>query len=764
MGKAQSGKISISGQTIDSVKNEPLPFVQLAIYELDSESPVTGTTSDIDGNFSLNINKGTYRIELSSVGYKKVKIIEKFISSVSMGTVGLSEDVKVMDEVVVEANEVKRPVVSTIEGLEIRPDQTLSNTGGTLLDILRNTPSVRVSDDGSVSLRGSGSTNILINGRNSSLTSDLEQIPASAIKNIQIINNPNARYDAQAAGGVINIKLKQGGDNGSSLNTEVTGGTRRRHATTIRGTHANDKFKVYGGYTYRNFPSIGNNWTERLTYDDNLKLLQFGERERQDVEHTFNAGADFFFGQNKITYEGVLNTETESSLEDNRARVTNIETDALRTQYIRSNTEDEDNLTYDNALIYERLFKDSREFKFLVSVSNRDELETQNIDVYQNIFERDELADATPNGRERSFNDQIRNTTIIQSDYIQEFDFAKLEVGYKSTFRKFDTDYTYEIFNNATNNWVNQVNISNHFIYSDQVHAGYFLLNKKLANFNITAGARVEGTIVNTELLETNETNRQAYIDLFPSLQMSYNTSDINSFKMTYSRRIDRPSGWRLNPFPDVSDSLNVRIGNANLQPEYVNSFEVGHMYNPGKVSLTTNLFYRRVDNQVDWIVEVIDGISYRGPQNLLSSDNYGLEMIGSWDIAKWWQINGSFSFFGVQVDGTNLDNSFTNQGQSWYVKFNSDFHLPWDIDLQITGNYEAPEIEAQGSDREIYYLDASLQRDFFEEKLGLNLSYRDLFNTRVFRGENFGSSFEQRFLYNRETRILLVTLSYNII
>ncbi len=122
----------------------------------------------------------------------------------------MREDVKLMEAVVVEAKEIKRPITTTMEGLEVRPDQTISNTGGSALDVLRNTPSVRVNDDGSISIRGSNSTNILIDGRNSALGADLEQIPASAIKSIQVINNPNAKYDASAAGGVLNIKLKKG--------------------------------------------------------------------------------------------------------------------------------------------------------------------------------------------------------------------------------------------------------------------------------------------------------------------------------------------------------------------------------------------------------------------------------------------------------------------------------------------------------------------------------------------------------------------------
>ena len=246
-------------------------------------------------------------------------------------------------------------------------------------------------------------------------------------------------------------------------------------------------------------------------------------------------------------------------------------------------------------------------------------------------------------------------------------------------------------------------------------------------------------------------------------MQLAYHLNENNTFKSTYSRRIDRPNAWRLNPFPDYADSLNVRVGDPNLQPEFINSFELGHMYQNGGFTLTTNAFYRKINGQVDWIVRVEDGISYRGPKNLNTADFYGLEFINTTEITNWWNLNASYSIFESIIDGTNLDDSFTNRGLSWYAKVTTDISLPLGINLQFTGNYFAPEIEAQGRDLARYYIDGSLQRYFLDKKLTISASFRDIFDTRNFSGENFGPGFQQTFTRKGETRIVLLTASYNI-
>jgi outer membrane cobalamin receptor len=762
----------VEGVISDPDSGKVIPFAQIAFYEGESSTPITGGSSDVKGNFTIGIKPGDYRMVVSFVGYQDYEQnITVPASGLNVGEIALSIEEEIMDEVIVEGNEVRRPVLTTMEGLEIKPDQTIANVGGTLLDILRNTPSINVTDDGSVSLRGSGSTNVLIDGRNSALATDLEQIPASAIESVEIINNPNAKYDASADGGVINIKLKRGEDLGTTGRAELTMGTRMRTNANINLSQRTTNYAIYGGYSFRQWPRVGSRETERISSfnGENELFRQEQESRNEDTEHTINYGGDYFWGQNKLSLEGVFNTETESDFQSSRAFIQNRDTEDFLTRYVRNNNESEENYTYDNALIYEREFKDKNKFfRASASVSIRDQVENQLIDIFNNTLE---IEGRDPNRIEGSTTDEFRNTSVLQVDYATPLLSGLLETGYKSIFRKFDNDYKYGLGNPETQNFQSYDSISNRFIYQDQIHALYGIYSDSLPGFNYAIGLRAEQTILENELSNVNTSlvaaedlnNSQDYLDFFPSVQLAYYLNERHILKTTYSRRIDRPSGWRLNPFPDFADSLNVRVGEPNLQPEYINSFELGHMYQNGAITLTTNAFYRRVNGQVDWIVRVEDGISYRGPQNLNTSDLYGLEFINTTQISDWWNLNASYSIFESRIDGTNLDDSFTNRGLSWYAKVTTDLSLPLGFNLQFTGNYFAPEIEAQGRDLARYYLDGSLQRYFLDKKLSVSASFRDLFDTRNFRGENFGPNFNQTFTRKRETQIVLITASYSL-
>ncbi|MBK6263482.1 TonB-dependent receptor [Marivirga sp. S37H4] len=759
--QAFTQSFTVKGTVISEESEKPLPYAQVAFYPSGSDDISAGSTTDGQGEFSVQLAPGKYRFMVSFVGYEDfTRDIEVASEDANLGKIAISKNVEVMEEVTVEGDEVvRKPILTTMEGMEIRPDQTIANIGGTLLDILRNTPSVNVSDDGAVSLRGSGSTNVLIDGRNSALATDLEQIPASAIEKVQIINNPNARYDAESDGGVINIILKQGEDLGTKARAEVTTGTRWRTNANFNVSRKTEIFSIYGGYSYRNWPRVGRGETVRETYDNMERLKQFTADERHDKEHTVNYGTDYYWGQNKISFEGVFNTEKENDLEAISTTLTDMQTSENLLSYVRNNNESENNYTTDNALIYERSFDDKEQsLRALTSVSIRGQEEDQAIDVYNNALIPE---NRNPDRLERSHTNEFRNTSIVQIDYVQPLSIGKIETGYKSTFRNFLNDYTYEIYDEELEDFRNQDSISNQFDYSDQIHALYGIFSGEVGEFNYALGVRAEQTFVRSELINTNEVNTQQYLDFFPSVQADYALNEENTLKATYSRRIDRPNAWMLNPFPDFADSLNVRIGDPNLQPEYINSFELGHMLDLGRFNLTSNAFYRRIDGQVDWIVRVLDGISYRGPQNLNVSNLYGVELINTTEITDWWVVNASYSIFEVQVDGTNLDNSFTNRGLSWYAKLTTDVSLPWGINLQLTGNYFAPEIEAQGRDLARYYLDASLQKHFWDKQLSLSASFRDVFDTRNFAGENYGPDFFQSFEWKRETQILLLTASY---
>jgi len=752
-------QFKVSGKLVDK-DEKPVPFAQVAAYQ--ENQPGASATTGQDGSFTITLNNGSYNLQIFTLGFKK-KSIEITVdgSGVQLGKIQMEDKSTKLEEVVIEAEREKAPVESTMEGVVIRPDRLLSNDGGSILDVLRNTPSITVGDDGTVSIRGSDGTNVLIDGRNSALAGDLAQIPANAVEKINIINNPNSKYDAEAAGGVIDIELKKGKGKGTRTNVGLTYGTRNRTQVNASINHRGDNLNVYGGYNFRYWPNVRNRDSYREEFDNNEILIQNGNNRREPRNHTLNYGLDYYLGKNKLSYEGSFLLRDRPENQTTTARATDATTGAINFQYTRLGETTEFGTTIDNAFIYERLFDDTtRSFKAFVSHSIRQSDEEQTIDSYFGTYDTE--VSTNPTGREFFSNDRRNVRAVAQADYVQNAWKGKIETGLKFNYRQFGDDYVYKV-GEGNGELIEQDNVSNHFVYDEKISAAYFLYSRKINDFSFTVGTRVENSIIDTEQKKTGETNRQNYTNLFPSVQALYELNNKHAVKFTYSRRIDRPGGWRLNPFPNVTDSLNQRWGNPFLQPEYINSFELGHIMTYDKFATTTNFFYRRNDGFIDFLVNIEDGVSVVQPQNLNYGETYGLEIIQTAEITDWWNVNGSFSLFVQNVDGTNLDDDYTNTGLTWNAKFTTDFDLPMDMDLQFTGNYTAPEIEAQGKDFARYYVDGTIQRKFMENRLTASLIFRDMFNIREFRGENSTSEFYQRFRFKRETQILLLSLKFQL-
>lgn len=756
----QDQSYTIKGKVIDADSKQPVLFMQVAIFKPGKETPVTFSDTKDNGEFSLTAPNGSYELNFYLIGYDK-KIISdiRLNANTDLGTIEVKTENQNLEEVIVQAS--KFPFRADVEGITINPEANLSNLGGTLLDILRNTPSISVGDDGTIALRGSTGTNILINGRNSSLTQNLDQLPASAVAQIKIINNPNARFDADAEGGVIDIILKKGEDLGTNGSAELTYGTRGRMNTGARVNHRTFRYNLYGGYNYRNWKNVGNRTSDRILFEEDELLKQETGMEFQNIGHTFNYGGDYFFGKNIISYEGVFTTNVDSQINTLYSRLSRNSSGESILDFVRRNNETEDDDGIDNAVIYERTFDNpDQSFRFSASSSYRNQYKVQNIDIFTNSTE---AIEENLSGQERAFTDEKRNIYVFQADYIHPFsDKKKLETGLKSILREFDNDFIFERFQESGQDFEVDPNVSNRFVYKDQVHAGYFVYSASGTKIDYSFGIRGEYTYLNTELVNNNETNKENYINLFPSAQLLYKLNESNSLKFTYSRRIDRPRPWRLNPFPDITDSLSVRRGNPNLQPEKIHSLEFGHMLNREKSSFTTNAFFRHVDGQEDMITIIQDGISYIQPENLNTAVTYGLELIGLGEVTPWWNISGGLTMFRIIVDGTNIENGVINKGFGWNTKITNDFKLPLGINFQIVANYDSPEIEAQGRDLAQYFIDANVMKTFFNNRGSLALSARDIFDTRRFAGENRTSAFSQDFFSKMETRIFLLSAKFN--
>ncbi len=301
-------------------------------------------------------------------------------------------------------------------------------------------------------------------------------------------------------------------------------------------------------------------------------------------------------------------------------------------------------------------------------------------------------------------------------------------------------------------------------MYDENIHAAYVILANKHKKIAYQAGLRGEWTDVTTTLKETYDVNPRNYINLFPSAHFTFNMPKENGVQVSYSRRIRRPFYNDLSPFFTFSDSRNFFSGNPDLEPEFSNVIELGHIKTFDKGSFTSAIYYRDTKGKIDRIRSVnADGFATTRPENLLSEKAYGVEFTGGYSAFKWWKVDLNFNFFHADIDGSNIMPDYITTTYSWFARQTSRFMLSDNFDVQMRTNYEAPQKTAQGKRKALFYADLSMSKYIFQGKGTLNLNVLDVFNSRKFRSVTNGVNFYSEGSSQGRRRQINLTINYRI-
>ena len=291
--------------------------------------------------------------------------------------------------------------------------------------------------------------------------------------------------------------------------------------------------------------------------------------------------------------------------------------------------------------------------------------------------------------------------------------------------------------------------LDNIFLYEENIHAVYGIASNKSNRFSYQAGLRAEWTDVKTVLKETNQENPREYVNLFPSAHVTLDLLKENALQLSYSRRVRRPFYNDLSPFMTFSDSRNFSSGNPDLNPEFSDVFEIGHIKYFDKGSITSAIYYRNTKGKIERIKTVDSlGNSITLPQNLVGEKAMGIEFTSNYSPYKWWKLDFNANFFYANIDGSNIVKSYETSTYSWFVRQTSRFTFPKALDIQLRANYEAPQKTAQGRRKSLYYFDLSVSKDVFKGNGTLNMSLLDIFNTRKSRSITEGSNFYSESTY----------------
>lgn len=771
---AQAGrKAVVKGKILDSLSSAPLAFASIRIFDADDKKLVNGTITSESGEFAIDVPFGNYYAEIEFMGYQshtsKRFVVGDGNTQFNLGSITLSASVNTLDEVVVQAE--KSSMELSLDKKIFNVGKDLANAGGTASDILMNIPSVQVDPEGGIRLRGSSNVRILIDGKPSGLVSfkggsGLQQLQASMIERVEVITNPSARYEAEGMAGIINIVLRKERNQGFNASFELITGAPANFggAANLNYRHKKVNFFINYGIAYRVQPGDGTLYQE--VYDDGNTsyLKQRNEGTITGFNNNIRGGIDFYFTENSILTGSYLFRRSDATrATDIRYELFKNELSSLDSLETRRQDEEETEPNSEYSLIYKKSFGE-KDHEFIAEVKYLDNWESSYQLFTHKYFGEDGNEDNSRGTLERSLNDEYEKQLLLQVDYIRPFaDGGKLETGLRSSSREMVNDFVVGRQDPA-GTFIPLAGLDNVFLYDENIHAAYGILAKKGSRLSYQAGLRAEYTDVKTTLQETNEVNPRKYANLFPSVHITYNLAKENAIQGSYSRRVRRPFYNDLSPFMTLSDSRNFFSGNPDLDPEFSNAFEVGHIKYFEKGSFTSAVYHRSTRGKIERIRTVdAEGNSTTFPQNLKSEEASGAEFTSEFSIRPWWKFDVNLNFFYAEIDATNISSTYDATTYSWFARQTSRFLLPHNLDIQLRGNYEAPQKTAQGKRLALYYVDFSLSKDVFKGNGTIHFNVLDVFNTRRMRSVTEGVNFYTEGDSQFRKRQLNLTLAYRI-
>jgi outer membrane cobalamin receptor len=764
---SELSKGNLTGYVFDSNENKPLEYATIALIDLENGSVVNGTISDESGYFQLkNINPGVYRIEITFIGYEK-EVIEKIEITdknrkIELGQVMISPASESIDEVVVTAD---RPTMTyKIDKKVINVSQQHTSASGTAVEILENVPSVTVDIEGNVSLRGSQSFTVLIDNKPTVLdpSDALSQIPASAIENIEIITNPSAKYDPDGTSGIVNIITKKNKMQGINGVVNLNAGMYDRYGGDFLINYRKEKFNVYVGADLNTRNMYGSRETENRTYNNDTTsyILSDGEFNRGGTSYSFRGGVDYNFNAfNTLSFEARYGNRNDNS--DNETNYHEYINPGTFDEYYISKEESERGGDYLSLnLSYTRKFnKKGHELYALANYSRRDfDSESTN----RLIGENNNIVSG-----QKSIESGPREPLRFQLDYTLPLsETNKFEAGYQS--RMSDNTEKAEMFmfdtSAAVMDFVFQDQYSNTSNYRRSIHSLYAIYSGELGNFGYQGGVRGEYTYRDITIDETNENFNIDRWDIFPTVHVSYNLPKENQLMASYTRRIDRPRGWYLEPFLTWSDAYNVRRGNPGLDPEYIDSYELSYLNKFGRNSFSFEAYYRVTHNKIERVRSVYaENVFLSSFENVGKDYALGIESMLGLDLQKWWHVDLMGNLYDYRVEGQLGGRDFSESSFNWNIRFNNILRFGDNSRLQFNAMYNSPTISAQGERSDFFMANLAYKHDFMKKAFSATLQVRDAFGTMKHSSTYSGDDFYSYSYFEPKTPFVSVTLTYRI-
>ena len=778
-------KVNVSGIIADR-QNAAVPYASVTFSHKTNKMFSDAALTDEKGAYSLALVPGTYDITIEAIDYKKSVLTKEITASGNLGvltieaessaTNGRTQDIQ---GVVITAAAVK-PYRVELDKKVYDPSTDIISKGGNLQDVLTNVPSVSVETDGTVSMRGNSNVRFLINGKPSALlgidsgANALQSIPADQIERIEVITNPSSKFEASGTAGILNIILKK--TKGMGFNGSVTGSLGWLPSTNLNTNlswkKGNWTWFLNGGGGYRESEGRNDNDTRYFDPATGATTYFFEQNSLNKSQNkNYNANAGFTVDLSEKTafnLSGMIRgfqSENQNTIDNtnfNAARVFQYftQTDALGNSR---------NLSLQGDLGLDHKFNDAGHNLYLsLSLQKSDNKNNEDSREYaDNVFVNGSTGDSKT----------VNKSVIGKVDYeLPVGEASKIEAGYRIDHNNND----YSFLNTLTDDdliYQTAADYSGNTVYSETINAVYAQFKSKIDKLGYQIGLRAENSDIGIDYLSLNgdKTSRtdKNYTGFFPSVFLSYDLGSTNDqLLLNYSRRINRPRSWFLIPYPtSLANRQNRFQGNPDLNPEYIDSFELGYAIQKKKFTINPTLYYRATQDETQFVVTSEapgSNVLITRPYNVGSETQYGLDLNLTADLLPWWKVMASADLFGYKSEGEYFNaatmvapQSFEGDGFSTRFRLTNSFKVDKTFSMQVQGFYRGGEKTASNVTKPMYVLNFGANKTIWKGNGTVAFNIQDIFGTRGREVTSFGNDFERESLMRWNPRSFNLSLTY---
>ncbi|MBO9729514.1 MAG: TonB-dependent receptor [Chitinophaga sp.] len=762
-GYAQVGKARLTGNIKDTVTGASIKAVSIALLKAEDNKICGSSISDEAGNFFFNhIEPGKYKIGVSTVGYGNKLFpvnVEVTDTLVQYRTIFLKRESTVIRGIEVTGQ--KNLIETRIDRFIYHADQDVTNQSGTAADVFRKIPMLVVDPNGNVSMFGSSSIRVLINGKPSStvafsISDAMKIIPASEIRSVEIITSPSAKYDAEGTAGVINIITKKKNLEGLNGTANLSLGNLSSSASGSVN-YRSGKLGLNGALNASFNRTILYATSERNNYVGNLMTLL----QRTDSKsNTRNAGGQFGAEYDldssstistSVRLNGYLLDYNNSLLTKEIDRNMGIMGDSGR--YTNG---DWKNKGADWITDYIKHFKNPQQ-ELTASVQYSTGKRNTSYLLNQAAVEKNAVY------REDNYNDGNNKELTFQTDYTHPFRKGRsMEVGWKSIFRSMSSDFATQIVDVDNGHYTFDPSRSGNFRYKQDVHAIYSTYSfsiKKVYLFKV--GARLEETVISGDFMPEDTSFNNTYLNLIPTISIARKLKKPGSvIKVGYSRRIQRPGLTYLNPYVNQADAKNIRYGNPELQPELTDAFELGYNTFFKKIVFGVTGYFRSTGKIIESVTVINDkGVAFTTYQNISKSSTIGANLYAVYYVMPRWSITGSFNLYHYGIQSAAV---YKNNGIVYTGSVVSNLTFGKGFAASFVGLYNSSKVTLQGTTSGWGMVSMGLTKEVLHKKGKIGITSNNPFWAEVKINQRLqGPDFNQYVKSGLDFRSVNLTFSY---